>query len=116
MILVPIGVPQIPALSEEILEARQHLQENIIINSPSFDWLNKIQSYVGQRDFEALSRTVHITSSGGLSICSTSLFTALHYDSTLYYGTVKSWIIPTIEFSILNPARCYRYVSIYIFS
>ena len=101
-------------MSDAILDARQHLQETVSLNSPSFGWLNKIHSYVGQKDFDALSRTVHITSSGGLSICSTSLFTALHYDSTLYYGTVKSWIIPTIEFSMLNPARCHRYVSLFI--
>ena len=105
-------VPKIPALSPSLLEARCQLQENIMYDSPGFSWLNRLQSYVGQKDFESLSRTVHITSSGGISICSTSIFTPLHYDSTLYYGTAKSWIIPTIEFPFLNPARCHRYVSI----
>ena len=114
VILVPMAPTEIPPISETLLKARFDLQEELSTRTSSYDWLHNIQS-LPRENFSELSRTVHITPTGGISICSNSMLSCLMYDSTLYFGTVKSWLIPTVEFSMLNPERCRRYVSIYCF-
>ena len=106
--------PQIPALSENLVAARESLQREISTHTSSFAWLQSLHVFNRPEcDILALTRTLHVTPSGGLSICTNDLFSGLFYEPTLLLGTIKSWIVPVISFPMLNPERCRRFVSIF---
>ena len=109
--------PQIPALSPALLSARESLQKDISAHTSSFAWLQTLHVFNHPDcDIPSLTRTIHVTPSGGLSICTNDLFSGLFYEPTLLFGTVKSWIIPVITFPVLNPERCRRFVSAVLLS
>ena len=104
--------PQIPALSSTLLAARESLQRDLCTHTSSFSWLQTLHVFnQPDCDIPTLTRTVHVTPSGGLSICTNDLFSGLNFEPSLLYGTIKSWIAPVISFPIINPERCRRFVS-----
>ena len=107
-----LSPPELPALSRTLMAARESLQRDLCTHTSSFAWLQTLHVFnQPDCDIPTLTRTIHVTPSGGLSICTNDLFSGLNYEPTLLYGTVKSWIIPVITFPIINPERCRRFVS-----
>ena len=99
------------------MAARESLQRDLSTHTSSFAWLQALHVFNrSDCDIQLLTRTIHITPTGGLTICTNDLFSGLFFEPTLLYGTMKSWIIPVISFPILNPERCRRFVSFYLIS
>ena len=105
-----------PALTSEVLASRFALNQRIMSTTSDFQWLSNLE-FPSTTAFLAMAETkvVSMTDTGELTIYTSSLSRTFLYDSTWYYGTIKSWICPVIEYPVINPVRATRFVSILYF-
>ena len=78
-------------------------------------WLLDTQYNLGEDDVHPLdlpeTMVVQLTTTGTLVITSSTVKQLSYFESTMYYGSCKSWIAPVAEFSMLNPEKARRMVS-----
>ena len=94
------------------MASRLATNHRVMLSSEDFHWLSGLE-FSGASVPSALdsSTVVSISETGELTMFISSLSRAFLYDSTLYFGTIKSWLCPVIEYPIINPVRAYRFVS-----
>ena len=110
--------PVIPTLPTSILTARYRMHDAIKSRCNSFQWLVDGHYDLGGEELSRphelhnpSCRLIRLTPDGRLVISVTSIRKALSYDSTIYYGSYKSWISDVAQFYPLNPIRSFRMVS-----
>ena len=102
-------------MTSEILSARYELHRRIIDSTENFLWLLDTQYSLAPGTVHPLdlpdSRTVHVNSAGNLVLAHSSISRLATFESTLYMGSNKSWIVPVAQFSMVNPEKSRRMVS-----
>ena len=102
-------------MTSDILSARFRLHRRIIDQTENFLWLLDTQynldpDFVHPLDLPDV-RSVQFTQGGSLIISHSSTSRLANYESTMYMGSNKSWIVPMAQFSLMNPEKCRRMVS-----
>ena len=106
-------------MTSDILSARFRLHRRIIDQTENFLWLLDTQYTLAPDTVHPLdipdARSVQISTAGCLIISHSSASRLANYESTLYVGSSKSWIVPMAQFSLMNPEKCRRMVSYFSF-
>ena len=88
-----------------------------MLSSSDFHWLSDIDmSGTNAATAMASTTVVSLSTTGELTVFTSSLSRTFLYDTTWYFGTAKSWICPVVEYPIINPVRAYRFVSVFNFT
>ena len=91
----------LPSMTSDILSARFHLHRRIIDQTEGFLWLLDTQYTLDSDTIHPLdlpdARSVQFNHTGCLIISHSSTSRLAYYESTMYMGSVKSWIAPMAQ-------------------
>lgn len=106
-------------MTSEILSTRYQLHRLIVDRTESFLWLLDTNYSLAPGTVHPLDlpdcRSVQYNSSGTLMISFSSISRLASIESLLYMGSSKSWLAPLAQFSLMNPEKCRRLVSNFLF-
>ena len=111
---------QLSAVTEEVLTIRCQLHQQIAKKTASYMWLLDARPhYDGSDDVShpldlPESMVLQVTTTGTLTITTSTIKRLAYMESTMYRGSCKAWIGAVAQFPLMNPEKARRMVlSIY---
>ena len=106
-------------MTSEILSSRYRLHRRIVERTENFLWLLNTNYVLAPGTVHPLDlpdcRTVQYNRSGSLLMSFSSISRLASIESLLYMGSSKSWLAPLAQFSLMNPEKCRRLVSTFLY-